>query len=147
MERRRGRGCWTLSLQHFLIVVRGEQTVVVPVLVNATRFGYKLSVVGVCLREDPCHSRAVTQMVDTNVQLLLRLQLGQHSTSPGTTSEHAMADIDVFAAMGISGFGKADKKRELDPSRFDKTKREDVTVSSYTLTFEPRVKQPCATFR
>ncbi|KIJ08587.1 hypothetical protein PAXINDRAFT_102525 [Paxillus involutus ATCC 200175] len=39
-----------------------------------------------------------------------------------------MADIDVFAAMGISGFGKADKKRELDPSRFDKTKREDVTV-------------------
>ncbi|KAF8845415.1 WD40 repeat-like protein [Paxillus ammoniavirescens] len=39
-----------------------------------------------------------------------------------------MADMDVFAAMGISGFGKADKRRELDPSRFDKTKRDDVTV-------------------
>lgn len=35
-----------------------------------------------------------------------------------------MADMDMFAAMGISGFGKASKKRELDPSRFDKMKRD-----------------------
>lgn len=34
-----------------------------------------------------------------------------------------MADMDVLAAMGISGFGKASKKRELDPARFDKNKR------------------------
>ncbi|KAH7921257.1 hypothetical protein BV22DRAFT_1114517 [Leucogyrophana mollusca] len=39
-----------------------------------------------------------------------------------------MADMDVFAAMGIAGFGKATKKRTLDPSRFDKSKREDVTT-------------------
>lgn len=43
-----------------------------------------------------------------------------------------MADMDVFAAMGISGFGKAAKKRDLDPSRFDVAKRQDVPVSSHT---------------
>ena len=37
-----------------------------------------------------------------------------------------MADIDILAAMGISGFGKSSKKRELDPSRFDKNKRSTV---------------------
>ncbi|KAG2045188.1 transcription factor [Suillus americanus] len=37
-----------------------------------------------------------------------------------------MADMDVFSAMGIVGFGKATKKRELDPNRFDKTKREEL---------------------
>lgn len=37
-----------------------------------------------------------------------------------------MADMDVFSAMGIVGFGKAAKKRELDPNRFDKTKREEL---------------------
>jgi len=40
-----------------------------------------------------------------------------------------MDDMDVFSAMGIAGFGKAAKKRELDPKRFDKTKREEVVVS------------------
>lgn len=39
-----------------------------------------------------------------------------------------MADMDVFSAMGIIGFGKAAKKRELDPNRFDKTKREELVV-------------------
>ncbi|KAH0838597.1 transcription factor [Lanmaoa asiatica] len=38
-----------------------------------------------------------------------------------------MADMDIFAAMGISGFGKAAKKRDLDPSRFDVAKRQDVS--------------------
>lgn len=37
-----------------------------------------------------------------------------------------MADMDVFSAMGIVGFGKAAKKRELDPNRFDKTRREEL---------------------
>ncbi|KAJ7462614.1 transcription factor [Mycena galericulata] len=37
-----------------------------------------------------------------------------------------MADMDVFAAMGISGFGKAAPSRSLDPARFDKNKREDA---------------------
>jgi hypothetical protein len=37
-----------------------------------------------------------------------------------------MADDDVFAAMGIVGFGKATKKRTLDPARFDKNKRDEV---------------------
>lgn len=35
-----------------------------------------------------------------------------------------MADMDVFAAMGIAGFGKASTKKKLDPARFDKNKRE-----------------------
>lgn len=39
-----------------------------------------------------------------------------------------MADMDVFAAMGIAGFGKASKKKELDPARFDKNKRSSVVV-------------------
>ncbi|KAG6837117.1 hypothetical protein H0H93_014423 [Arthromyces matolae] len=34
-----------------------------------------------------------------------------------------MADMDMLAAMGITGFGKATKKRQLDPARFDKSKR------------------------
>ncbi|KAF5377544.1 hypothetical protein D9615_005192 [Tricholomella constricta] len=34
-----------------------------------------------------------------------------------------MADMDMLAAMGISGFGKASTKKKLDPSRFDKNKR------------------------
>lgn len=34
-------------------------------------------------------------------------------------------DQDVFAAMGIAGFGQASKKRQLDPNRFDKNKRAD----------------------
>ncbi|KAG8220102.1 transcription factor [Butyriboletus roseoflavus] len=40
-----------------------------------------------------------------------------------------MADMDIFAAMGISGFGKTAKKRDLDPSRFDVAKRQDVPVT------------------
>ena len=34
-----------------------------------------------------------------------------------------MADMDLFATMGISGFGKTVKKKPLDTARFDKTKR------------------------
>ena len=33
---------------------------------------------------------------------------------------------DVFAAMGISGFGKKPRQRQLDPNRFEKNKREEV---------------------
>jgi hypothetical protein len=39
-----------------------------------------------------------------------------------------MSTMDVLAAMGISGFGKETKKKELDPSRFDKSKRQEVCV-------------------
>ena len=35
-------------------------------------------------------------------------------------------DADVMAAMGISGFGKQTRKRQLDATRFDKAKREEV---------------------
>ena len=38
----------------------------------------------------------------------------------------------MFAAMGISGFGKATVKKQLDPSRFDNNKREEVG-SSFTF--------------
>lgn len=39
------------------------------------------------------------------------------------TSFATMADIDMLEAMGITGFGKVTKKRQLDPGRFDKNKR------------------------
>ena len=34
-----------------------------------------------------------------------------------------MDDMDMMAAMGIAGFGKQSKKKQLDPHRFDKQKR------------------------
>jgi hypothetical protein len=37
-----------------------------------------------------------------------------------------MDDVDVFAAMGIAGFGKAAPSKQLDPARFDKSKRGEV---------------------
>ncbi len=37
-----------------------------------------------------------------------------------------MDSADIMAAMGIAGFGKQVMKRELDPARFDKNKREEV---------------------
>ncbi|KAI0724346.1 transcription factor [Cerioporus squamosus] len=37
-----------------------------------------------------------------------------------------MADMDVFAAMGIAGFGKKAKQRQLDPKRFERNKRGDT---------------------
>jgi WD40 repeat protein len=37
-------------------------------------------------------------------------------------------DADVMAAMGISGFGKQTRKRQLDAARFDKAKREEVST-------------------
>ncbi|KAF9229667.1 transcription factor [Gyrodon lividus] len=45
--------------------------------------------------------------------------------------------MDVFAAMGISGFGKTVKRRELDPSRFDKAKREVITVKQALPEVKP----------
>jgi hypothetical protein len=38
-------------------------------------------------------------------------------------------DEDMMAAMGFAGFGKTKAKRALDPKRFDKTRREEVTRS------------------
>jgi len=35
-------------------------------------------------------------------------------------------DADMMAMMGIAGFGKQTKKRELDPRRFEKNRREEV---------------------
>ncbi|KAF9455647.1 WD40 repeat-like protein [Collybia nuda] len=48
-----------------------------------------------------------------------------------------MTETDIFAAMGISGFGKASKKKQLDPSRFDKNKRNsaEVFTSSTSTSF------------
>lgn len=39
----------------------------------------------------------------------------------------------MMAIMGLSGFGKRQKKRTLDPSRFDKTKR--VVEVNQTATY------------
>ncbi len=32
----------------------------------------------------------------------------------------------MFAAMGIGGFGKKTKQRQLDPNRFEKNKRSET---------------------
>ncbi|KAL4069376.1 WD40-repeat-containing domain protein [Scleroderma citrinum] len=53
-----------------------------------------------------------------------------------------MADMDVFAAMGIAGFGKASKRRELDPSRFDKMKRGSPKPVPAPSTVIPSVSEP-----
>ena len=34
-----------------------------------------------------------------------------------------------MAMMGIAGFGKKTKKRELDPRRFEKNRREEVSFA------------------
>ncbi|KAF8640936.1 hypothetical protein AX17_000583 [Amanita inopinata Kibby_2008] len=47
--------------------------------------------------------------------------------------------VDVFAAMGITEFGKKVKKRELDPARFDKSKREQSPTPS-TSKPEPKLE-------
>ena len=39
-------------------------------------------------------------------------------------------DMDMMAMMGIAGFGKKVKKRELDPKRFEKNRREQVCWSA-----------------
>ena len=38
-------------------------------------------------------------------------------------------DTDMMAMMGIAGFGKKTKKRELDPRRFEKNRREEVSFA------------------
>jgi hypothetical protein len=42
-------------------------------------------------------------------------------------------DEDVMAAMGIAGFGKQSRKRQLDASRFDKGKREEVCPQHHVI--------------
>lgn len=58
---------------------------------------------------------------------------GQESGSKLSRLAHSlsvsMADMDVLAAMGISGFGKAASKKKLDPSRFDKNIRTEVSIA------------------
>lgn len=46
-----------------------------------------------------------------------------------------MSDMDVFAAMGIGGFGKKTKQRQLDPKRFEKNKRSDMVRGSQTFVY------------
>ena len=40
-------------------------------------------------------------------------------------------DMDMMAMMGITGFGKQTKKKELDPRRFEKNRREEVGFSPW----------------
>jgi hypothetical protein len=42
-------------------------------------------------------------------------------------------DADLVAAMGISGFGKQSRKRQLDAARFDKAKREEVCPQLHVI--------------
>ncbi|CAL1696532.1 unnamed protein product [Somion occarium] len=39
-----------------------------------------------------------------------------------------MDGLDVFSAMGIAGFGKKTKQRQLDPKRFEKNKRDEILL-------------------
>ena len=51
--------------------------------------------------------------------------------TPTTPTNATMSDMDIFAAMGIAGFGKAVQKKTLDPARFDKNRREEVRHPRY----------------
>jgi hypothetical protein len=69
----------------------------------------------------------------TEVTLLLPAKLCTSRTCPPITAVKrrtlSTMDADVMAAMGISGFGKQPRKRQLDAARFDKAKREEVCPS------------------
>jgi hypothetical protein len=45
-------------------------------------------------------------------------------------------DADVMAAMGISGFGKKPRKRQLDAARFDKAKRGEEVCPQHRVIEE-----------
>ena len=60
-----------------------------------------------------------------------------NETSRSRRTTFIMADMDMLAAMGISGFGKATLKKHLDPSRFDKNKREEVEFQCLRHGFNP----------
>ncbi|TFK57426.1 transcription factor [Heliocybe sulcata] len=45
-----------------------------------------------------------------------------------------MSDMDMLAAMGISGFGKTNKKKTLDPKRFDRMKREELPPAKLAVS-------------
>ena len=68
-----------------------------------------------------------------NLDLIVRSSLGHSGISlplSNICSEvHGTMDADVMAAMGISGFGKQTRKRQLDAARFDRAKREEVLSS------------------
>ncbi|KAF8624880.1 hypothetical protein AX15_005749 [Amanita polypyramis BW_CC] len=51
-----------------------------------------------------------------------------------------MDSTEIMAAMGITGFGKQVKKRELDPARFDKSKREERPVTPSSAKPEPKTE-------
>ncbi|KAF8078376.1 transcription factor [Lyophyllum atratum] len=53
-----------------------------------------------------------------------------------------MADMDMLAAMGIAGFGKPSKKKQLDPARFDKNKRSLETAPTPLATPSPADNTP-----
>jgi hypothetical protein len=59
-------------------------------------------------------------------------------TAPSPAVHAVTMDEDMMAAMGFAGFGKAKTKRTLDPGRFDKTRREEVTRSVWPHPPSPR---------
>lgn len=48
--------------------------------------------------------------------------------------------MDVFAAMGIAGFGKKAKQRQLDPKRFERNKRGDTVNASVSYVMDAVVE-------
>ena len=58
---------------------------------------------------------------------IIRISRVQLSARTSPRFQNTMADdADMMAMMGITGFGKQTKKRELDPGRFEKNRREEV---------------------
>ncbi|KAF9036454.1 WD40 repeat-like protein [Hymenopellis radicata] len=53
-----------------------------------------------------------------------------------------MADMDMLAAMGITGFGKASAKKQLDPARFDKSKRTASRAKEAAISGPPNSSAP-----
>ena len=46
-----------------------------------------------------------------------------------------MDEMDIMAAIGISGFGKKPKQRQLDPKRFEKNKRDEAVSGVWGEVF------------
>lgn len=67
-------------------------------------------------------------LISNNYISLIERALRRVPPSHPSTILRRMDADDIFAAMGISGFGKATRKRELDPNRFDKAKRDAVSA-------------------
>ena len=96
---------------------------------------WRLSIVNERKREGGWTSGSPTRVGKQPVSVADHPDFPRSTLSPNLPSfsrklGRAMADeADMMAMMGIAGFGKQTKKRELDPRRFEKNRREEVGLT------------------